>query len=79
MKYARSRNPSPPFEGLDFVYEALHCAGGDAVLEVAEKSSAVGPENLADPFERLDSRVHGVSAPRGKELLALFADFLLPE
>ncbi len=34
-----SKPVSLPLEGLDFVYEALDGAAGDAMLEVVEKSS----------------------------------------
>ena len=50
-----SKPVSLPFEGLDFVYETLHGSAGDAMLEVVEKSSPVGPESFAHSFERLDS------------------------
>jgi hypothetical protein len=33
-----------PFEGFDFVYETLHGASGDTMLEIVQKSSAAGPE-----------------------------------
>ena len=52
-----SKSVSLPFEGLDFVYETLDGPAGDAMLEVVEKSSPVGPEGLAHSFERLDSGV----------------------
>ena len=61
---------SLPFEGLDLVYEALHCSTGDPMLEVVEQATPVGPKSFADPYECLDSGVHGVFAPHGEELLA---------
>ena len=76
------RIPKPvslPFEGLDFVYEALPCSAGNAMIEVAEKSSPVGSKCFADSYECLDSGVHGLLAPHGKELLGLIAVFLFPE
>ncbi len=48
---------SLPFEGLDFVYQTLDGAAGDAMIEVVEKSSSIGPKGLAHSFERLDSGV----------------------
>ena len=74
-----SKPVSLPFEGLDFVYETLDGAAGDAMLEVVEKSGPVGSEGLANSFERLDSGLHGVSAPHGKELFGLFAALLFPK
>ena len=74
-----SKPISLPFEGLDFIDEALHCSAGDVVLEVAEKSSPVGSKCLADPYERFDTGGHGVFAPHGEELLALLAIILFPE
>jgi hypothetical protein len=67
------------FERLDFVYETIDGPAGDAMLEVVEKSSPVGPEGLAHPFERLESGLHGVSAPHGKEFFGVFVVLLLPE
>jgi hypothetical protein len=74
-----SKPVSLPFDGFDFVYEALDGTACDAMLEVVEKSSPVGSEGLAHSFERLDSGVHGVSAPHCKELFGLFAVLFLPE
>jgi hypothetical protein len=75
-----SKPVSLPFEGLDFVYETLDGAPSQSVeIEVVEKSSPIGPEGLAHSSEGLDSGVHGVSAPHGKELFGLFAVLLLPE
>ena len=68
-----------PFERLDLVYEALHGATGDTMLEVIEQAGPVGSKGLAHPFERLDSGVHRVTAPYGKELLGLFVFILFPE
>jgi hypothetical protein len=75
-----SKPVSLPFDGLDFVYETLDGTTSQSVeIEVVEKSSPVGSEGLAHSFERLDSGVHGVSAPHCKELFGLFAVLFPPE
>ena len=74
-----SESVSLPFESFYFVDQPLDGAAGDAMLEVVEKSGPVGSEGLANSFERLDSGLHGVSAPHGKELFGLFAALLFPK
>jgi hypothetical protein len=68
-----------PFESLDLVYEALYSTTGDTMLEVVEQARPVGSKGFADSYEGLDSGVHGVTAPYGKELLGLFVVILFPE
>ena len=45
---------SLPFEGFDFVDQALDAPTGDAMIEVVEKSGAVGSKGLSHSLERLD-------------------------
>ena len=45
---------SLPFESFDFVDQALDGATGDAVIEVVEKTSAVGGKSLSHSLEGLD-------------------------
>jgi len=42
-----------PLEGLDFVYQNLDCAAGDAVIEAVGKSSAAGRKRLSHSLRAL--------------------------
>ena len=68
------------FDGLDFVYEALHRSPSQSAdIEVVEKSDPVGAKGLAGPYECLYPGVHGIAAPYGRELLCLFVVIFFPK
>lgn len=43
-----------PFEGLDFVHQALDSTAGDAVIEEVEKTGPISCKGFSDSFECLD-------------------------
>ena len=74
-----SKSVSLPFEGFDFVDQALDGTAGNAMIEEVEKSGAVPSKSFTYFFEGLDPRVHGVSTPDCEKLLGLFTIRLFPK
>jgi len=82
LEFKILRIPEPvslPFEGLDFVDQALDGATGDAMVKEVEKSAAVPGKGLAHFLEDLDPRVHRIPTPDAQKLLGLFEIGPFPE